>query len=40
MNQESRNTGKRGKISECAEARKNLRISAKIYGSFPTFLFS
>ena len=38
MNQESRNTGKRGKISECAEARKNLRKSAKICGSLSYFL--
>jgi hypothetical protein len=37
MNQESRNTGKRGKISECEDARKNLRKSADL---FPTFLFS
>jgi hypothetical protein len=38
MNQESRNTGKRGKISECAEARKNLRKSAKICGSLSYIL--
>jgi hypothetical protein len=35
MNQESRNTGKEAEMSEYAEARKNLRKSAKICG----FLF-
>jgi hypothetical protein len=41
MNQESRKHRNEGKMSECAEARKNLRKSAKICRSLsyiPVFL--
>ena len=38
MNQESRNTGKEGKMSECAEARKNLRKSGGSLSYIPVFL--